>query len=126
MLSRQVPRYAAVGLLQVVADSAAFIALTAVGVGTAPANLASRLCGALLGFAMNGRYTFADRDGAWAARRALPRFAAVWIALTLVGTAAVVGIERHASLALTWLLKPLVDALLAALGFLLARHWVYR
>lgn len=126
MLKRQVPRYALVGLLQLVLDAALFVVLTAAGLPTALANVLSRLAGAMVGFAANGRYTFTTDEHPWSARRSLPRFIVTWALLTLFGTLAVMWIGHHGSLALAWLLKPLVDLLLAATAFLVSRHWIYR
>ena len=83
-LIRQGGSYVLVGLLQLLLDWAVFVATTALGLPAAPANLLARVSGALLGFWLNGRVTFA-RDGAarlgWGR---FVRFALVWLALTAV------------------------------------------
>ena len=88
MLRRQVPLYIVVGLAQLGLDAGLFIALTAVGVPVAAANVVSRASAALLGFALNGRYSFQSADHPWRLARSLPRFMAIWCALTAIGTIA--------------------------------------
>lgn len=126
MLERQIPGYVAIGLVQLGVDSALFIAMTALGIDPLPANVLSRLAGALIGFTANGRFTFSSREREFRPARALPRFATTWVLLTAIGTVAVTTVEHHGSLGLAWLAKPFVDALLAVIGFLLSRHWIYR
>lgn len=123
---RQLVSYGLVGGLQLVLDWACFVLMTAAGVAVVPANLAGRVAGASLGFWLNGRYTFAREGQPTLARRHALRFAAFWLATTAASTLAVQAIDAREGLQAAWLLKPLVEALLAALGFLAARHWIYR
>jgi putative flippase GtrA len=123
---RQLVSYGLVGGLQLLLDWACFVALTAAGVAVVPANLAGRIAGASLGFWLNGRFTFARAGQPTLARRNLLRFVAFWIATTAASTLAVHTIDAREGLGMAWLLKPLVEALLAAVGFLASRHWIYR
>ena len=125
-LSRQGRWYVIVGLAQLLLDWATFVGLTALGVPAAPGNLAGRVAGALLGFWLNGRITFAQDGEARLGRVRLLRFALAWLVLTLVSTWLVAFIAGRAGLGQAWLAKPVVDAGLAAVGFLVSRHWVYR
>ena len=59
-LIRQGLWFVLVGGVQVLADWAAFVGLSALGVPIAGANIAARAGGASLGFWLNGRITFAD------------------------------------------------------------------
>ena len=107
-------------------DWLVFVGLTALGVPAAPGNLAGRISGALLGFWLNGRVTFA-RDGT--ARLGWWRFAKfllVWVPLTVVSTLAVTWVAISLGLAHAWLAKPLVEGVLAVVAFFLWRHVVYR
>jgi len=126
VLRRQVPLYVVVGLVQLAVDAALFIGMTAAGAPVVAANLTSRASAALLGFALNGRYTFQSPDQPWRVARSLPRFVAIWCVLTAVGTLAVDAVETHGSLGLAWVAKPMIDLLLAAVGFVLSRRWIYR
>lgn len=126
VLRRQAPLYVIVGLVQLALDATLFIALTAAGLPVAPANVVARASAALLGFALNGRYTFQSAEHPWRVSRSLPRFVALWCALTVLGTLAVSVIEARGSLGLAWLAKPLVDAVLAVAAFFASRRWIYR
>lgn len=126
-LFRQLMLYGLVGGAQLLLDYVCFVVLTGYGVAIVPANLIARVAGATLGYFLNRRVTFA---GAVAAERketaVMFRFAVVWIALTVVGTVIVGALGKMMSLELVWLAKPVVDAFLALLGFLLSRFWIYR
>lgn len=122
---RQGRWFAAVGGAQWLLDWGVMFALSHSGVSIPQANVAGRICGALLGFWLNGSFTFAqgDRRPGW---RQLGRFAALWGANTVLSTAGVSAIHAAFGLHGAWLGKPLVDAALAIGSFLASRHWVYR
>ena len=125
-LARQGGSYLIVGLLQLLLDWLVFVGLTAFGVPAAPGNLAGRVSGALLGFWLNGRVTFARsgdvRLGWWR----FAKFLLVWIPLTVISTLAVTWVAGTLGLAHAWLAKPLVEGALAVVAFFLWRHVVYR
>ncbi|GAB2662516.1 GtrA family protein [Arenimonas aestuarii] len=124
---RQVVGFGLVGGLQLGLDWACFVALTALGVAVPPANLAGRVAGAGLGFWANGRFTFAGPDEPpRLGRRRLLRFVLFWLATTALSTLAVTALDQQHSLHAAWLGKPLVDAVLAILGFVVSRAWIYR
>jgi putative flippase GtrA len=123
---RQLASYGLVGGLQLLLDWACFVLLTAAGAAVVPANLAGRIAGASLGYWLNGRYTFARGGVPTLSRRRALRFVLFWLATTAASTLAVHAIDAREGLQAAWLLKPLVEALLAGLGFLTARHWIYR
>jgi len=125
-IARQGASFVLAGALQLMLDWVVFVALTALGMAPAPANLAGRVCGALLGFWFNGRYTFAGRDGARLGWRRFLRFAAIWLVLTAVSTATVAWVAAQLGLQQAWLAKPLVEGALAAVAFFLWRQVVYR
>ncbi len=125
-LLRQGGSFLVVGAVQLLVDWALFVALTALGVPTAPANLAGRVGGALLGFWLNGRVTFAQAGSARLGWRRFARFLLVWIPLTVISTLAVAWVAGTLGLAHAWLAKPLVEGALAVVAFFLWRHVVYR
>ena len=125
-LLRQGGSFLVVGAVQLLVDWALFVALTALGVPAAPANLASRVGGALLGFWLNGRVTFAQAGSARLGWRRFARFLLVWIPLTVISTLAVAWVAGTLGLAHAWLAKPLVEGALAVVAFFLWRHVVYR
>lgn len=125
-LLREGGSFVVVGAAQLLVDWLVFVALTAAGVPAAPGNLAGRVCGALLGFWLNGRVTFAQAGVARLGWPRFGRFLLVWIPLTLVSTLLVSGAAFALGLHLAWLAKPLVEGLLAVVAFFLWRHVVYR
>lgn len=126
MIFREVLRFGLVGVTQIGIDWAIFVGLTALGVPVLAANIAGRISGASFGYLANAHFTFSHRRSEPLGRGALFRFAVLWIATTLASTAAMMAIESEWGLGYAWLLKPVVDALLAGGSFLASRHWVYR
>lgn len=122
---RQGSTYVAIGLVQLAVDTVAFIGLTALGVALAPANVTGRLAGACLGFILNGRMTFAmpDQQLRWAA---FGRFALLWLVMTILGTALLQAVEQQLGLRGSWYAKPMVETMLAVLGFLAMKFFVFR
>ncbi|WP_434212923.1 GtrA family protein [[Pseudomonas] boreopolis] len=125
-LLRQGGQFILVGLLQLLLDWAVFVAATALGMPVAGGNLLGRVSGAMLGFWLNGRYTFAEADGARLGWQRLQRFALMWIALTAVSTWPLSVTTHSLGLQWAWLAKPLVEGALAVVSFFLNRHLVYR
>ncbi|WP_145705152.1 GtrA family protein [Xanthomonas bundabergensis] len=125
-LLRQGSQFVVIGLLQLLIDWSVFVAATAAGMPTIPANVLGRVCGALLGFWLNGRITFASGDAARLGWQRFGRFMAMWIVLTLLSTWLVALCVDALGLRLAWLAKPVVEGLLAVLSFFLGRHVVYR
>lgn len=115
-----------VGLAQLVLDWAIFVLTTWLGMPAAPGNLLGRFGGMLLGFWLNGRFTFADGGRARTGWRRFARFLAVWSVLTLVSTWLVATLAQRLGIEYAWLAKPVVEAFLAAVSFLAMRHLVYR
>ncbi|HEY6941574.1 GtrA family protein [Dokdonella sp.] len=124
-LLRQGRSFVAVGVLQWLVDWSVMFALSRAGVSVAAANVAGRMAGALLGFWLNGNYTFAQDAGrpGW---RQLGRYVLLWCTSTVFSTAGVSAIDALFGLRGAWLGKPLVDGALALGSFLASRHWVYR
>ena len=125
-LLRQGGSFVLVGLLQLLLDLSLIVARTARGMAAAPANLAGRVAGALLGFWLNGRVTFAQAGGARLGWWRFAKFLLVWVPLTAISTLAVTWVAGTLGLAHAWLAKPLVEGALAVVAFFLWRHVVYR
>jgi putative flippase GtrA len=126
LLFRQGASYLLVGLLQLLLDWAVFVALTWLGLPASWGNLGGRISGALLGFWLNGRITFASDGEARLGWRRFVRFALVWSTLTVASTVMVASIAARLGLHQAWLAKPLVEGVLAVVAFFLWRHLVYR
>ena len=125
-LPRQMFLYLLVGGLQLLLDWMVFVALTSAGLPLTPSNLVGRISGASLGFWLNGRYTFASTARPRLEGLHLRRFIVAWLLLTALSTALLAGVEHYFQLRAAWMAKPVVEALMAVLGFLAWRHWVLR
>jgi putative flippase GtrA len=93
-LLRQGGSYLVIGLLQLLLDGAVFIAVTALGMPVLPGNLVGRACGMLLGFWLNGRYTFASGGTQRLGWARFSRFIVLWAVLTALSTALVVAADH--------------------------------
>lgn len=124
-LTRQGRDYLAIGLLQWLVDWGVVVGLTHVGMPVAPANVAGRITGALLGFWLNGRFTFAGTRYTLGGTQ-LQRFMMMWIGTTLFSTWALTQIDDVLGLRWVWLAKPAIEIVLGVVGFVLSRYWIYR
>ncbi|MGH8083367.1 MAG: GtrA family protein [Lysobacter sp.] len=124
-LSRQGRNYLIFGAIQYCVDWSVMVGLSHLGMPVEAANLAGRISGAMLGFWLNGRFTFASEDTT-VGRRQLGRFATLWIGTTLASTGAISLVDHYAGLQWTWAAKPVIEVILAGVGFVVSRHWVYR
>lgn len=125
-LVRQGSSYIVIGLVQLLLDWLVFVGSTALGLPVAPANILGRLAGMLLGFWLNGRYTFAAAGQQRLGWKRFARFLLLWTLLTAASTLLVTAADHALGLQYAWLAKPLVEGGLALVSFLLLRHVVYR
>ncbi len=126
ILLRQGASYGAVGGLALLVDWGTFVLASWLGMPTIPANLIARLAGACVAFLLNGLVTFRDPDGGRLGWRRFVRYAITWCLLTIVSTWAMASVTQSLSLEAAWLAKPIVEAVLAAVSFLLYRYWIYK
>ena len=124
-LRRHAMSYAAIGLVQWLVEYGLMVVLSRWVMAVEPANVIGRLAGAMLGFWLNGKWTFAG-DDTHVGRHAAARFVAMWLALTVLNTWIVAAIDDRYGLGLAQLLKPGADLVSGGVGFLLSRHWVYK
>lgn len=122
---RQGRYYLLIGVLQWLLDWGVMVGLSHAGMLVEPANVAGRISGALLGFWLNGRITFAG-DEHHMGRKQFLRFLTMWLATTVVSTWAIGGIDDWFGLRWAWIAKPAVELALGGIGFLLSRHWIYK
>lgn len=125
-LVRQGASFVAVGIGLIVVDWLVFVLLTALGLATPLANVASRVVGALIGFWVNGHVTFNERAAPRVGLRRFVRYAVLWTAMTALSTVLVTLVADQLTLHLAWVAKPLVEGALASVSFFVSRHWVYR
>ena len=121
---RQGVLYAAVGGAQLALDWALFSLLYALSGTSVLPHRAGRSAGALLGFALNSRYTF-GASGALHGQR-LRRFALMWGLQTAASTLLVWAAARWLPPGWIYAAKPLIELGLAVAGFLAWRHWIQR
>jgi putative flippase GtrA len=124
-LSRQSRHYLIIGGIQWLVDWGVMVGLSHLGMLVEPANIAGRISGALLGYWLNGKLTFAG-DDTTVGRTQLRRFVMMWLCTTAVSTWSMGLIDDHLGLKWAWLAKPGVELALGVIGFLLSRHWVYK
>lgn len=126
-LWKQIVAFGIVGGAQILFDSLVFVLLTFMGLSVPLGNLLGRIGGACLGYWLNGRYTFAQVDGDSAlSRKALLRFIVSWVATSLISTGLVTALASSKTLEFAWIAKPAMDGLLAVVGFVILKKWVYR
>ena len=124
-LRRQGSHFLMIGALQWLLDWGVTVWLSHLGMLIEAANLTGRVSGAMLGYWLNGKFTFAGEDTALG-RVQFQRFAVLWLCTTAASTLAIGAIDDTLGLKWAWLAKPLVEAALGLIGFVLSRHWVYR
>ena len=124
-LRRQGSHYLLIGGLQWLLDWGVTVWLSHLGMLIQPANITGRVSGAMLGYWLNGKFTFAGEHATLGPVQ-LRRFVLMWIGTTIASTWAIGQVDDLLGLRWAWLAKPLVELALAAVGFTLSRHWVYR
>jgi len=124
-LTRQGRHYLMIGGIQWLVDWGVLVGLSHLGMLIEPANVAGRISGAVLGYWLNGKLTFAGDDTALG-RTQLQRFLLMWLCTTIASTWAMGSIDDWFGLKWAWLAKPGVEAALGLIGFVLSRHWVYK
>lgn len=119
--------FIAFGAVQLGVDWLTFVLLTSAGIGVAAANVTGRVVGAVLGYYLNGRYTFPQGHAAARVdRRRVIRFLIGWLATSVLSTLAVVAVEQHLGLQAAWVGKLVVDGSIAILAFLLSKYWIFK
>lgn len=120
-------RFVLVGVLLLLMDAGIYAVAIAAGMDNAVANPLSRAVAAAMGFAAHRRFTFsADATSITDAAQSLLRYALVWVGLTVLSTSALGSISAALSPAAAVLAKPLLEAVLALISFLLLKAWVYQ
>ncbi len=124
-LRRQGGHYVVIGGLQWLLDWGVTVWLSHMGMLIEPANVTGRVSGAMLGYWLNGKFTFAG-EGTALGRVQFQRFALMWLCTTAASTFAMGAIDDLLGLKWAWLAKPVVEVVLGVVGFVLSRHWIYR
>lgn len=126
-LSRQIALFAVFGVVQLVVDWLTFVILTWAGLHVGVSNVCGRVVGAVVGFWLNGRFTFAASGGSLSKRRMQAfRFVAGWVMTAALSTTLVWLVEQQLGLQAAWAAKLAIDVVVAALGFVLSKYWIFR
>ncbi len=123
---KQGASYGFVGLLQIGLDSLIFIVLTKFGMITGAANIIGRVSGAIMGFWLNGKWTFSNGEMRPLGARHLGKFLISWTLTTFASTMIVMSATHLEGLHVAWIIKPVADLALAAFGFAISKYWIYR
>lgn len=118
--------YGVVGGMQLMLDWLIFVTLSALGVPVGGANVAGRATAALLGFWLNGKWTFGKSGGSPLGFEHFGRYLVLWASMTVLSTIVVMFAARIDGVHAAWLIKPMADLLLAAVGFVVSKYWIYR
>jgi putative flippase GtrA len=117
LMKRQVVLFIVIGVIQLGVDWLTFVVLTWSGMAVETANITSRIVGAVFR-SPRQRSPQRIRQGA--------RFVAGWTTTTALSTLAVWAIERGFGLHAVWIGKILIDGMLAVMGFVLSKYWIFR
>jgi len=113
------------GILQFAVDSLIYTTLSAVGVGIILANVLSRGSAALLGYFINGKYTFNKK----ASSGTFFKFCIYWLFMTILSSSLLwVAKEIYSgveNVTFTFVSKVLVELLLFFISFILAKKMVF-
>lgn len=118
--------YGVVGGVQLALDWLIFVALSALGVPVGGANVAGRATAAMLGFWLNGKWTFGKGGDSPLGIEHFGRYFVLWASMTLLSTIVVMFAARTDGVHVAWLIKPMADLFLAAVGFVVSKYWIYR
>ena len=124
-LKRHLGSYTVVGLVQLAVDWGITVLLSHWGLRIGAANVIGRVSGALLGYWLNGRYTFSGEQHTLGRQQFL-RYVLWWLFATVLSTVAIELIDDYLGRKWAWLAKPLVEGCIALLSFVMARQWVFR
>jgi putative flippase GtrA len=120
-LGRHARGYLIIGGVQWLVDWGVMVLLSHWGMVVELANILGRVAGALLGYWLNGKFTFAA-DHTQVGRKQLVRFILMWLCTTTVSTLSMGAIDEHFGLQWAWLAKGGVEFVLGGVGFVLSRH----
>jgi putative flippase GtrA len=121
----QVILYLIFGITQFGIDCSLFAILVHFQVDLKFANVLTRFCAALVGFVLNGLFTFQNRNKTNIRLLALIRYVTLWVALTVTSTLLLMASRHFFGQNLLSITKVFVEAFLACVSFLVMKLWVY-
>lgn len=113
-------------MAQLVLEWLIFVVMTVIGVPVAAANVVARAIAAGMGFWFNGKWTFNKSAPPSLGIVHLGRYLTLWVSTTFFSTLAVMLAARGGGIHVAWIIKPLADLLLACVGFIVSKYWIYR
>lgn len=127
---KQLFRFLGIGLFQYVLDVFLFFVLFFIFQYSVLVNFVSRAVAAVAGYYLNGIFTFRMGSEIQSGHRKA-NFLMLWSILTVLSTLLLALVkflaERNGwNLEVTALAKPVVEAVLFLLSFVLQKHWVFR
>ena len=126
-LRKQTTMYLIIGTIQWLVDWAVMVLVSdpRSGISVEVANIAGRIAGAILGFFLNGAFTF-KAEHTKVGRRQFLRFLVMWLMTTTISTFLIHWIDDEFGIAAAqrWG-KPLVEFGMGIIGFVTSRYWVY-
>ena len=124
---RQIILFGVIGVSQLLADSLIFYVLVKLSVPPWIANSTSRFLALLLGFVLNGSFTFRRVDNSSTiTKKSFFRLLTLWVILTFVSSELVTLASHHLADLRLLLVKLTVEFVLAFVSFFISRTWVYR
>ena len=119
-------RFLLVGGLLLGLDATIYATATLAGVANELANPMSRGLAAAAGYFAHRQLTFVAAAALQHTPAQVIRYGLVWVTLTLISTQTLAAVTAEGSATAAIFAKPLVEAVLAAISFLLLKRWVYR
>lgn len=124
---RQIILFGVIGVAQLLADSLIFFVLVKLSILPWIANSASRFLALLLGFALNGAFTFRQADNSSTiTKKSFFRLLILWAILTFVSSELITLTSHHVADLQLLLVKLTVEFILAFVSFFISKTWVYR
>lgn len=126
MILRQTTLFLIIGLCLIAIDWAVFVILGLLGVMPIVGNILARFSGTLLGFWLNGKYTFSVRGEVRLGRVRLLKYLCLWIILTALSSILLDFVASNYRLETAWIIKPMLELALASISFIVHKFWIYR
>jgi putative flippase GtrA len=99
------------------------VLLTWLGIGVIPAKLGARVPGAMLGFWLNGKFTFASDERRRLRMAHASKFTASWLLMSLLSTGGIWAIEHMAGIGGERVAKPFLDGATSGTRSTAAWRW---
>ncbi|MBC7602574.1 MAG: GtrA family protein [Ramlibacter sp.] len=124
---RKIFFFGVIGIIQLLVDALIFYLLMKLSLSPWISNSTSRFLALLLGFVLNGAFTFRRGDNSSTiSKKSFFRLLILWAALTLISSELVTLASLHVADLRLIAAKLTIEFLLAFVSFLISKKWVYR